>query len=230
MNEQVNQDVVVQPAGQPDQVSQQEISPEVAKPEAIVPVTQEPVQPTQPEPVLTEQKVLEIVNKAAKEAAAETLREVQSRTDKAEARIRKEVQDKIDGLKAIGVSLTNEQAAQLDAQTRQEFAQKNAPQPVNPLDQMRNELEQEFGLELSTSDLEAKLVTTDGTPTQFLRTYEQALKAKQDRLKAPTAKPVATPQQEEPTKARIVTSPAKGSGGIVSSDPDALFNMAYKKE
>ena len=104
MDEQVKQDVAVTPAGQPEQVSKPELGQEVAKPIEPTEVKEEQVTATQPEPVLTEQKILQLVKQASKEAAEETLRQMQSRTDKAEAKFRKEVQDRIDQLKSIGVN------------------------------------------------------------------------------------------------------------------------------
>jgi len=234
MEEQVNQEVVAQPSGQTEQVSPEAIVKEVARPEAQIAEVAEQAATTPSEPVLTERKVLELVQKAAKEAAAETLREVQSRTDKAEARIRKEVQEQLDRLKGIGVELTPEQTRQLDAQTRQKFAQDAQPtrqQSSNPIDVMRDEIEAEYGLELSNDDLEAKLVVTNESPTKFLRTYEKALQAKKDRLsnkpEAKSASPSAEPKSDP--KARMVTSPSKGAVGIISSDIDELLNSAYKK-
>jgi hypothetical protein len=230
MEEQVNQEVVAQPSGQTEQVSPEAVVVEAAQPEPQVAEVQEQAQETKPEPVLTEQKVLELVSKAAKEAAAETLREIQSRTDKAEARIKKEVQEQIERLKGIGVELTPEQQNHLAAQTRQKFAQVEAPPPANPIDAMRDELEKEYGIELSGDDLEAKLVVVNESPTKFLRTYEKALQAKKDRLNPSQAKSTPKEEKSEPSKARMVTSPNKGAIGLTISDPDELFNQAYSKK
>jgi len=236
MEEQGKQEVEAQPSGQTDNVSPEVEVPETAQSEVQSTEVKEQAQPTTEQPVLTEQKVLELVGRAAREAAAETLREIQSRTDKAEARIRKEVQAQIDRLKNIGVELSPEQVGQLDAQTRQMFEQQNAPKspPLNSIDALRDEMEAEYGIELSNDDLEAKLVVVDGTPRQFLTSYEKALQAKKDRLgQAAKSK---SPQKTEPKveevvdpRARTVTSPSKGAIGLTTSDPDALFRQAYKK-
>ena len=232
MEEQVNQEVVAQPSGQAEEVSPEAQVVEAAQPEPQVAEVKEQPQQTTPEPVLTEQKVLELVKNAAKEAAQETLREVQSRTDKAEARIRKEVQEQIDRLKGIGVELTQEQADQLAVQTRQKFAQGAQPtsQPSDPIDAMRNEIEAEYGIELLSNDPEAKLVVTNESPTKFLRTYEKALQAKKDRLTQKQEAKSTSPEQKSDPKARMVTSPSKGAVGVISSDIDELLNMAYKKQ
>jgi hypothetical protein len=238
MEEQVNQEVVAQPSGQTENVSPEVNVVEAAQPEPQITEVAEQAQTTTAEPVLTEQKILELVSKAAREAAAETLREVQSRTDKAEARIRKEVQEQIDRLKNIGVELSPEQVGQLDAQTRQKFEQQSAPKPpANPIDAVRDELEKEYGIELSNDDLESKLVVVDGTPRQFLSTYEKALQAKKDRLnsaaKSNSPQKVETkvePKKEEDPKARTVTSPVRGAVGLTVTDPDVLFKQAYSKK
>jgi len=232
MDEQVIKDVEAQLPGQVVEVSPEVNVTEAAQPEAQVAEVLEPAQPTTEQPVLTEQKILELVRNAAKEAAAETLREVQSRTDKAERRIRTEVQAQIDRLKTIGVELSPEQVNQLDAQARQGIEQPQpAPVPVNPIDHMRDEMEQEYGLELSNDDLEAKLVKVDGTPRQFLSSYEKALQAKKDRLNTAKSNPPTKvePKEVVDPKVRTVTSPTKGAVGLTISDPDALFNEAYKQ-
>jgi hypothetical protein len=96
---------------------------------------------------------------------------------------------------------------------------------------MRDEMEQEYGLELSNDDLEAKLVKVDGTPRQFLSSYEKALQAKKDRLNTAKSNPPTKvePKEVVDPKVRTVTSPTKGAVGLTISDPDALFNEAYKQ-
>lgn len=229
--------VVANQSGQTDPVLPEANPPAVATPTEPV-ATVEPSQPTIQEPVLTEQKILELVGKAAKQAAEETLREVQSRTDKAEARIRKEVQEQIDRLKGIGVELTDEQTRQLGEQTREKFAQAQVepqatppvpPVQVNPINEARDELEREYGIGLIADDLEAKMVKLDGTELQFLRTYEQALQAKKDRLNAKST-PQESPTEPVDPKTRIVTAPKQGAIGLTVSDPDQLFEMGYKKD
>lgn len=231
MEEQENQAVEVQPSGQMENVSPEVSLAEAAQPEANITEVKEQVQATAEQPVLTEQKVLELVARAAKEAANETLREVQSRTDKAEARIRKEVQGQIDRLKTIGVELSPDQVNQLDAQTRQQFTQQEPAPQLHPVDVMRDEIEAEYGVELSNDDLEAKLVVLNGTPRQFLSSYEKALQAKIDRLKnTAVSSPKVESKKEEDPKVRTVTSPTKGAVGLTINDPDALFREAYKNK
>lgn len=232
MDEQVIQNVVAQPSGQTEQVSPEVVVPEAAQPEVATTQVEEQAQSTVAEPVLTEQKVLELVNKAAKQAAAETLREIQSRTDKAERRIKTEVQAQIDRLANIGVSLSPEQISQMEAQARQSLApQEPANQPLNVVASMQLELEKEYGIELTDDDLEAKLVVVDDSPTKFLRTYEKALQAKKDRLgkSARSVTPSKVETEKPDVKARVVTSPAKGAVGLTVSDPDQLLNQVYKQ-
>lgn len=195
---------------------------------------------------LTEQQILEIANnpqfqkvidqraeQIAERKSREEVSKFQSLTDKAEARIRKEIDLRIQAFEAVsGGSISPEQRAKVAETTRQQIAeqveQEQPQQQAHPLVQDIKRIAQKHGgVEVLASDPEANLVNGNGTMGEYLESYETAVKAKKDRL---TAKP--TPKKEEDNgdpNARIVTSPKKGASGLPDLSADDLFAMGYKK-
>ena len=75
---------------------------------------------SQPQP-LTEVRVQEIVKKSMTESMSEFYRLQKQQMDKQEARIKKDVQSQIEGLKKIGVDVTDEMATNIEKLKRQEI-------------------------------------------------------------------------------------------------------------
>lgn len=177
--------------------------------------------------VLTEDKVRGIVESALSTA----LRKVQSDSAKQEQRIKKEVERRIEELSAAGVSVTPEQQKQLETIVRK----REIPQPaeetetlspaaepdgenVDPVTAAGYELMDQYGLEIDAeADPEAKMID-HSSPLKYLRTLEDALKAK-------SARSGKTANVRQPM-----------GGGTPAANPiknitdlDALFEMSRKK-
>jgi len=154
---------------------------------------------SQPQP-LTEVRVQEIVKKSMTESMSEFYRLQKQQMDKQEARIKKDVQSQIEGLKKIGVDVTDEMATNIEKLKRQEIvtefqndglSQEAGQQPTpdqsstDPVVQAAmkevESLEKTFGFELNDDDPEAKMVDHSRS-YRFVSTYEKAMEAKKERL------------------------------------------------
>jgi len=189
---------------------------------------------------LTEQKVLEIAQKAADEASERTIRKFQSLTDKAEQRVKKEVEQVVTDLKAAGIEVSQQQKAELENKTRQRVQSDSnqvgqvaqpAPQgePVDPtverVQSRAHKLEEKYGVTIAQNDPEVKLVTWDNPdPFQFLDQYEVALKAKVDRTKANSS---ASNKPSDGNAAGRVTATSNTKSGIPDLSPEELLKQVY---
>jgi len=226
---------------QPQQVEQPVPVPTPTPAEVATPapkVEEQGLEPGQQQVALTEQKVLELIEKRATEIASqkslEAIKQAQSLTDKLGARLNKEVEDRLKAYEvAAGTPLTYEQKLRLEQATREQIKaeqQIEAPpvQQQNPLmADVRRIADKYNGTIITNADPEFVTVKTDGTFGEWHETYERAVKAKSSRLA-----PKQTPSVEQPAnpQARIPTTPVKGSAGLPDLDASKLFGMAYNKK
>ncbi len=229
-NQQVEQPVLTVPTPTPA---------EVATP---APVVEAQGQGTGQEPkALTEQQILDLIEKRATEIAQkqslEAIKQAQSLTDKLGARISKEFEDRQKAFEAVsGQPLTDSQKFLLEKQTREQIIKEQQPQPQapvqdassHPLYPIVQKLSVKYGVPpIDSSDPEFITVNAKGDWDEWRDTFERGMKSKADRL-APKKTP-STEAEGDP-KARIATTPNKGTAGI----PDNLsatdyFKLAYKK-
>jgi hypothetical protein len=191
---------------------------------------------------LTEQRVLEMIEKRANEIAEkkslEAVRLAQSMNDKLDARLRKEVEDRLKTVEAVvGQPLTEAQKLILEKQTRAQIIAEQQPQeqpPVqdfkqHPLYPIVEKLSVKYGVTpVNETDPEFITVNVKGDWDDWRETFDRAMKAKASRLA-----PKQTPSVEQPTgnpQARIPTTPVKGSAGLPDVDANKLFSMAYNKK
>lgn len=230
---------------QPQQV-EQPVTP-VPTPTPVEVATPEPVvvaqgQETGQQPIaLTEQRVLELATKIAEEIAEkkanDAVRQAQSMNDKLGARVSKEFEDRLKAFEAVsGQPLTEAQKVTLEKQTREQIIKESQPQPQapvqdatsHPLYPIVQKLSVKYGVPpIDSSDPEFVTVNAKGDWDEWRDTFERGMKAKASRL-APKQAP-STEAEGDP-KARIATTPNKGTAGI----PDNLsatdyFKLAYKK-
>lgn len=194
----------------------------------------------QEQAALTEQKVLDLIEKRANEIAEkkaqEAIKQAQSLTDKLDARFRKEVADRFKAFEAVtGQPLTEAQKYTLEKQTREQIIAEQQPeQPAQPVQQehplmadVRRIADNYGGTVITDHDPEFASVKTDGTLGEWYTTYERAVKAKRDRT---TKQTPSTEVTNENPQARIATTPKSGTSGLADnlSSMD-YFKQAYKK-
>ena len=226
---------------QPQQVEQPVAVP-TTTPAVVATPTPEVVEQgleARPEPIaLTEQKVLELIEKRATEIASqkslEAVKQAQSLTDKLGARLNKEVEDRLKAYEvAAGAPLTYEQRLRLEQATREQLKveTQEAPAPVqneNPLmADVKRIAEKYDGTIITNADPEFVTVKVDGTLGEWYTTYERAVKAKASRESKQT--PSVEENAGDP-KARIATTPQKGTAGLPDMSATDLFKQAYKKQ
>lgn len=169
-----------------------------------------------------------------------------SAQQKAEARIKKELQTQLESLKRAGVELSPEQARALTDETRARITQEETggqeptaggkmpesqggppPATVETVNAMANELVQEygFGLDPATDAEEIKMID-QGSPAKFIRSLERALEAKKARLDGQKQQREAKPGARTPMMAGGST-PGNPIASI--NDIDALYEMARGK-
>jgi len=235
MPEPINAEVQNQPVEQPVQNVPTPTTAEVATPK---PEVVEQGQGTGQEPkALTEQQILDLIEKRATEIAEkkslEAVKQAQSLTDKLGARVSKEVEDRLKVIeKATGQSLSESQKFIIEKETREQIAKEvqpeTPPQQQNPLMVDVQRIAQKYnGTIVEMNDPEAATVNTKGSLGEWYETYERAVKAKADRL---TPKKTPSTEVEGDPKARIATTPNKGTAGIPDNlSPIDYFKLAYKK-
>ena len=191
---------------------------------------------------LTEQQILELIDKRANEIAGkkslEAIKQAQSLTDKLDARLRKEVADRLKTFESVaGQPLTEAQKYLIEKQTREQIVQEQQPeapqqqQPVqqqNPLMADVTRIAQKYnGTIVEMSDPEAASVKVNGSLGEWVESYERAVKAKADRI-APKQTPSVVDNGNP--QGRIASTPVKGTAGIADGlSPIDYFKQAYKK-
>jgi len=204
----------------------------------------QPVEPSAPKPETAQGAqgnglTLEQIRAEMKVALVESKREEQSQRDKLEARVKKQVQDLATMFTAAnGAAPTADQMKVIEQAARQqavEPAESPAPAPApaqtqaapapgdNPLIALASEIMQEHGVTLEENDPEAKGLKLDefkGTPRAWLKAFEAAVIAKQER----TAPPI--PGAVLPTSGGGST-PGNRIANII--DPNQLFKLAQAK-
>ena len=193
---------------------------------------------------LTEQQVLDIVNKAVQSSAEKTaditLRKFQSMTDKAEQRVKTEVANIKKTLEVAGLAPTAEQLKEIEGVTRARVKgdleanpEPEQPQgePVDPVvAEVRartQKLNEQYKQEIAGADPESILVKwSTPNPFEFLATYEAALKAKAERLKSanPQSK---TEGDQHGNPADRITATSNTRSGIPDASPEELFKQAF---
>lgn len=181
------------------------------------------VNPADVNAMLTEEKVRSIVESSLSAA----LRKVQSDSAKQETRIKKEVERRIEEMKAVGITTTPEQEKQLENVVRQRenpqpTEETSAPPPrtdsdgenVDPVTAAGYEMMDQYGVDLEADDPESKMLDHT-TPLKYLKSLEAALQKK---------------------AARVGQVRAPVGGGTASANPirnikdlDTLFQMSVKK-
>ena len=232
MPEPINATVPSQQVEQPAQVPTP-TPVEVATPEPVV-VAQG--QETGQEPkALTEQQVLDLIEKRATEIAQkqslEAIRQAQSLTDKLDARLNKEFENRLKAIEsATGIQLTEAQKYALQRQTAEQLKAEEAPQetPVqqpHPLMADVKRIADKYdGTIITSQDPEYGTVNVDGTWGEWQETYERAVKAKVSRL-APKQTPSVEESNANP-EGRIAKTPVSKTGGL----PDNLPAIDYFKQ
>jgi hypothetical protein len=140
----------------------------------------------------------------------------------------------------MGTDLSPEQKAKVEQVTRQQVVEEMAgeingdapqqqPEQQNPLAADVQRLVTKYGnVAVFQGDPEAALVKTNGTPGEYLETFEKAIKAKIDRV---SGKKTPEPKDEEKNPQGSMTASAnKGTGTLPDLGYDDLFAMAYKKK
>ncbi len=194
---------------------------------------------------LTEQRILELIQQATKDAVGEGLKRFQSMSDKAEARVRKEIARIEKAMGDAGIELTPEQKRVLEGNTRESIRQEleiteggsNEGEPMSTMsspppaviaktnEKMRL-LELDYGVSIDEkSDPEAGLVNfSDPDPLRFLQQYENALKAKSFRIKSASSQQASARGSSE----NVVAT--QNIGGVKQSldgkSVDELLEMA----
>jgi len=173
----------------------------------------------------------QIAQKISEEQAVKVVKQAQSLTDKLDARFRNEYAARISAVEsAIGTPLTDAQKWKLEKETRAQIvneAQQEEPQELpqqsqNPIQLEVQKIGQKYGNTVVTmSDPEASLVKTNGSLFEWSQTYEQAVKAKRERLT-----PDQTPSDSSGNaQARIAQTPKSASGGLPDVSAIELFKM-----
>lgn len=187
--------------------------------------------------------IKEILPTVVQSSVQQELRNFQSMADKMQARIKKETQAAIDTLKNAGVEITPKVQEAIATQTKQkitsELSDSNSqPQPAqvdgrdtasvdaSNVNQIAEDYLKKNNLPtIATNDPEAGIIITNGTPEEYLRTYQAAAKAKSLRLS----------QGQTATKAPPPSQPITTSGGArgnpisTINDMDSLYEMAIKR-
>ena len=182
------------------------------------------------EPVLT----LDEVRRIAKEAEENAFRRSQGLFDKGQAKVRERIEQLEQTFKYVpGMTEEQKEAARQKAAydaLREPESPPAKPEPpaqarpvsapeLDPITASAVELEREYGFGFDAGDPEIAAVNTGGTVRQYLKTYEEALQAKRERLALPGAVLTA----RTPTNA--------GAGGrttnpvLQTDDPDELWKM-----
>ena len=168
----------------------------------------------------------------------EAIKQAQSLTDKLDARLRKEVADRLKTFESVaGQPLTEAQKYLIEKQTREQIVQEQQPeapqqqQPVqqqNPLMADVTRIAQKYnGTIVEMSDPEAASVKVNGSLGEWVESYERAVKAKADRI-APKQTPSVVDNGNP--QGRIASTPVKGTAGIADGlSPIDYFKQAYKK-
>lgn len=241
MEETTSANVPLQQVEQPAQNVLNQTPAEVATPTPEVKVEG---QATGQEPkALTEQQVLDLIearaNVIAEKKALEAVKQAQSMTDKLDARLRKEVDDRLKTFESVaGQPLTEAQKYAIEKQTREQLLKEQQPQPQeqpapvqsrNPLMADVERIAQKYnGIVVDMSDPEAATVNIKGTFGEWHETYERAVKAKASRIA-----PKQTPSEVDRSnpQARIVGTPQKGTAGLADGlQPMDYFKQAYNKK
>jgi hypothetical protein len=158
-------------------------------------------------PGFSEEKILEVVNKALEttkeEIARSAVSQFQSLTDKAEQRMKEDFKSQVARLERTGVQLSAEQRESLLADIKQSVMQEekakligetsNQQQQSQPetsgwIEQRTKkrmvELHKKYGTSITQGDPEVSQVFWESDdPYQFMDEYEAALQAKADRVK-----------------------------------------------
>lgn len=187
--------------------------------------------------------IKEILPTVVQSSVQQELRNFQSMADKMQARIKKETQAAIDTLKNAGVEITPKVQEAIATQTKQKItselsdsnsqpqsAQVDGRDTANVDASNVNQIAEDYLKKnnlpvIATNDPEAGIIITNGTPEEYLRTYQAAAKAKSLRLS----------QGQTATKAPPPSQPITTSGGArgnpisTINDMDSLYEMAIKR-
>lgn len=153
-------------------------------------------QPVQPQYITRDE-----AQRMAEEAAETAFRRAQGLVDKRDARIRQvleSVETALNLQAQAGIVLTPEQKEQVkqhavnsalqadyaNANSSEDPAQDTNMDDIDPVTAIAIQLESDFGVEVDLSDPEAQMINREGTPTQYLDSYREALIAKSQRLQS----------------------------------------------
>lgn len=183
--------------------------------------------------------VRSIVAEAVQTALEKSRRDEQSQRDKLAARLRAEVEERIEELKGLGVTPNADQVRQIEANVRQKVTQaeptsqpKPESAPEDPVDVAAAAIMEAAGIDIEDDDPEAKMMTAAKTPSAFIEATKAAVAAKRARLQmasnqgdaAQTDTPTPAPAGV-PANARVV----QNSGGTPSSGTrDALTAELFR--
>lgn len=151
---------------------------------------------------------------------------VSDRLSKAVTNRLTEIEATVQQLKASGVSVSPETVQQAKDQAMKE-ALMGAPAGTGQQPQGQapdwvwgevSVIGQDYGVVIEENDPEAKMIVFDRGPRQFLRTYEDAAKAKRDRTHGQQQ-----PTQEQSSQA-VLRSPALGGGAGVANPIGSINN------
>lgn len=151
------------------------------------------------------------IEKMVDDRAAKQFQALQSMQSKQEARLKKEVENRLAALQATGIQLTPEQANKVFVETEKQFRQEaddksqvaqpgyqgqtpsNQP-PRNPIEQAAYEMMVEENVFINQDDPEFAMVNTQTTSGRlFLSSIDKAIEAKKERLARPRGMPAASP-------------------------------------
>ena len=185
-----------------------------------------------------------IVEKTVSKSLESFSREQQSQRDRMEARIKGEVQKQLNVYQKAGYEVTDDMKEKVESVIRNDIANESRNngslpaegQPTgkqdqstgNPSEQLVNaeleELDKQYGVSLNRDDPEAQEIKDNLKPFQFIRAYEQALKAKAERLALPD-QTTRTPFQQ------VHTSGGAGTPGnplANMTSPDDIWGEVRK--